>query len=108
MIIAHIAGTSAIGLALRPPIAWLLPSPITIPGPRWGIAPPETREISRELLEELLTRAPHIVALGALILVLVLAAGALAVVGLWALFVPGARKLGGRALSSARPRRSSG
>ena len=94
MIIANIVSVLAIGLALWLLIAWLAPLPITIPEPQWGVTPPGATEILRGPLGELLARAPHIVALGVIVLVLVLAAGALAIVGLWALFVPGARKLG--------------
>jgi uncharacterized protein YybS (DUF2232 family) len=94
MIIADIVSILAISLALWLLIAWLLPLPRAIPGLRWGVAPPGAAGVSWRPLEELLARAPYIATLGIIVLVLLLAAGALAIVGLWALFVPGARKLG--------------
>jgi len=60
MIIANIVGALAIGLVLWSLIAWLVPSSVAIPRPRWGAAPPEATSIPRELLEELLARMSHI------------------------------------------------
>ncbi len=90
MIIADVVGTLALGIALWSLIAWLIP-PHTVP--QWGVGPPRAIEVPRRAPEELLAQAHYVVALG-VVLALTLAAGALALVGLWALFVPGARKLG--------------
>jgi hypothetical protein len=94
MIIASVVGALAVGLALWLFVVWLTPLHVAIPTPRWGIVPPEATKAPEKLLEELLAQTPYVVALGVPLLVMMLVAVALAIVGLWALFVPGAKKLG--------------
>lgn len=90
MIIAGVVGILAIGLALSLFVIWLTPLHVAVPTPQWGIVPPEAMRVP----EELLAQIPYVVAFGIPLLVMMLAATALAIVGLWAFFVPGARKLG--------------
>ena len=94
MIIASVVGALAVGLALWLFVVWLTPLHVAVPTPQWGIVPPEATKAPEKLLEELLAQTPYVVALGIPLLVMMLVAVALAIVGLWALFVPGAKKLG--------------